>query len=147
MKKTIILLIVMLVVIVGSLSGCDEADTNDSDNGYSDEIEIVNYQIETFGAELGIKPEKIGNGFIHTEIAKNGYYKITGTIKNIAGRILNNVTIKADFYDINKSYLTSKSEYVENLANTKTHNFKIIYLGSSSHFEKIDQMEFDISIS
>ena len=96
---------------------------------------------------MGFKPEKIGDGFIHTEQAKNGYYKITGTIKNIAGRMLNSITVKVDFYDINHSYLTSKSGYIENLPDTNTTDFKVIYLGNSSYFEEIEQIEFDISTS
>lgn len=146
MKKTILLLIVIMVISVGFLSGCDETTSNGGINGDSDEVELVNYKIETFGADKGSKPEKIGDGFIHTEKAKNGYYKITGTIKNIAGRMLNNITVKVDFYDINHTYLASKSDYILNLPDT-TDDFKIIYLCFSSYFENIDQIEFDISAS
>ena len=147
MKKTILLLIVIMVISVGFLSGCDETTSNGGINGDSDEVELVNYKIETFGADLGKKPEKIGDGFIHTEKAKNGYYKITGTIKNIAGRMLNNITVKVNFYDINHTYLTSKSDYILNLTNTNTDDFKVIYLCYPSYFEYIDQIEFDISAS
>ena len=147
MKKITILLIALMVICVGFLSGCDEKTSNGGINGDSDEVELVNYKIETFGADLGKKPEKIGDGFIHTEKAKNGYYKITGTIKNIAGRMLNNITVKVNFYDINHTYLTSKSDYILNLTNTNTDDFKVIYLGFSSYFENVDQIEFDISAS
>ena len=147
MKKTILLLIAMMVISVGFLSGCDETTSNGGTTGDSDEVEIVNYKIETFGADKGFKPEKIGDGFIHNEKAKNGYYKITGTIKNIAGRMLNNITVKVDFYDINHSYLASKSDYILNLTNTNTDDFKVICLCYSSYFENVDQIEFDISAS
>ena len=143
----ILLMIAMMVISVAFLSGCDETTTNDDITGDSDEVEIVNYKIETFGADMGSKPEKIGDGFIYDEKAKNGYYKITGTIKNNAGRMLNNITVKVDFYDINHNYLTSEYDYVLNLTNTDTDDFKIIYLGYSSYFEDVDQMEFDISAS
>ena len=138
MKKTILLLIAIMVINVGFFSGCNEK---------TNEVELVNHKIETFGAELGMKPEKIGDGFIHNEQAKNGYYKITGTIKNIAGRLLNNITVKVDFYDRNHSYLTSESDYIENLANTNTYDFKVILLCFSTCFEDVDQIEFDISVS
>ena len=97
MNKKILLLIVVIMISVGFFSGCDEPSSNGGINGDSEKVEIVNYKIETFGADLGMKPEIIGDGFIHNESAKNGYYKITGTIKNIAGRMLNNITIKVDF--------------------------------------------------
>jgi len=145
MKKKILLLIAVMVISVGFFSGCNETTNNGEITEDSDAVEIVNYKIETFGADLGFKPEKIGDGFIHNEQAKNGYYKITGTIKNIAGRMLNNVTVKVDFYDINHSYLTSKSDYIENLVNTYTEDFKVIYLGYSNYFEKVEQIEFNIS--
>ena len=138
MKKMILLLIALMVISVGFFSGCNET---------KNEVELVNYKIETYGAELGMKPEKIGDGFIHTEQAKNGYYKIIGTIKNNAGRMLNNITIKIDFYDKNHSYLTSESDYIENLENTNTDDFKVILLCFSSFFEDVDQIEFDISAS
>ena len=147
MKKISILLISLMVISVGFLSGCDETTSNGDITGDSDEVEIVNYKIETFGADKGFKPEKIGDGFIHNEKAKNGYYKITGTIKNIAGRMLNNITVKVDFYDRNHSYLASKSDYILNLTNTNTDDFKVICLCYSSYFENVDQIEFDISAS
>ena len=146
MKKTILLLIGLMMISVGFLSGCNETTNNGDTTEDSDLVELVNYYIETFGAELGMKPEKIGDGFVHDERAKNGYYKITGTIKNIAGRTLNNVTIKVDFYDINNTYLTSESDYVENLTNSSTYDFKIILLCYSSCFEEVEQIEFDISV-
>ena len=132
---------------INVLVGPDETTDNGDSIGETDEIELISYTIETFGGEYGLKPEKIGEGFIHNEQAKNGYYKITGTIKNIAGRMLNSITVKVDFYDINHSYLTSKSGYVENLPDTNTTDFKVIYLGNSSYFEEIEQIEFDISTS
>ena len=147
MKKTILLLIAIMVISIGFLSGCNETTSNGGINGDSDEVELVNYKIETFGADLGSKPEKIGDGFIHTEIANNGYYKITGTIKNIAGKMLNNITVKVDFYDNNHTYLASKSDYILNLTNTNTDDFKVIYLCYSNYFENVDQIEFDISSS
>jgi len=147
MKNTILLIIALMVISVGFLSGCEETTSNGDTTGDSDKVEILNYKIETFGADMGMKPEKIGDGFIHNEKAKNGYYKITGTIKNIAGRMLNNITVKVDFYDLNHTYLASESDYILNLPDTNTDDFKIIYLCFSNYFENVDQIEFDISAS
>ncbi len=147
MKKQIIMLGIVILLICVGLSGCEETTNNGGTTGDTAEVELVNYKIETFGADMGFKPEKIGDGFIHSEKAKNGYYKITGTIKNTAGRMLNNITVKVDFYDINHTYLDSKSDYILNLQDTKTDDFKIIYLCFSSYFENVEQIEFDISAS
>lgn len=145
MKKSILLITAMMVISVGFLSGCDETTSNGEITDFSDKVELVNYTIETFGADRGTKPEKIGDGFIHNDQANNGYYKITGTIKNDAGRMLKNVTVKVDFYDINNTYLGSESDYVFNLTDAGTDYFKIICLCFSDYFEAVDQIEFDIS--
>jgi len=131
--------------VIGPDETTDNGGSDGDTNGETDEIELIDYTIETFGGEYGYKPEKIGDGFIHNEKALNGYYKITGTIKNIAGRMLSNVTVKVDFYDRNHSYLDSKSEYILNLQDADTADFKIICLCFSSYFEDVDQIEFDIS--
>ena len=145
MKKSILLISTMMVISAGFLSGCEETTSNGDTIDFSDKVELVNYTVETFGADRGTKPEKIGDGFIHNDQANNGYYKITGTIRNDAGRMLKNVTVKVDFYDINDTYLGSESDYIFNLTDAGTGNFKVICLCFSDYFESVDQIEFDIS--
>jgi hypothetical protein len=145
-----ILLIAIIMISIGFLSGCidttDETTDNDGTDEDTDEVELVTYKIETFGAELGSRPEKIGDGFIHNETAKNGYYKITGTIKNIAGKTLINITIKADFYDINNIYLESLSHNISTLQDSETAEFNILCYGTESYFENVEKLEFGILI-
>ena len=147
MKKTILLIFAMMVISVGFLSGCVETTDNGDTTEETDEVELVNYTIETFGGEYGYKPEKIGDGFIHTEQAKNGYYQIKGTIKNIAGRTLNNITVKVNLYDKNHTYLGSESENILNVPHNETANFKINIIGiyTESYYEDVEEIEFDIS--
>ena len=142
-----------MVISFGFLCGCNETTNNGEKTEDSDEVELINYTIETFGAEIGERPGKIGDGFIHTEQAKNGYYQIKGTIKNIAGRTLNNITVKVDLYDKNHTYLGSEYPEPKNildlpLLDKVTADFKIniIYLYTESYFEEVDQLEFDILI-
>ena len=150
----------MMVISVGILSGCtdttnettDNGDTDEDSNGDSVEVELVNYTIVTFGSDYGYKPEYIGDGFVHNEQALNGYYKITGTIKNIAGRTLDNITIKVDFYNKNHTYLDSEFSELKNifdlpLPDTETADFKILYIGlyHESYFEDVEEVEFNIS--
>ena len=145
MKKLIIILIGIILINIGFLNGCIETKNNGDLTEDTDEIEIVTYKIETFGAEIGEKPEKIGEGFIYNETAKNGYYKITGTIKNIAGKTLINITIKADFYN-NNTYLGSESDNISRLSDKDTADFNIICLSTVSYFVNVNQFEFDILI-
>ena len=78
-----------------------------------------------------------------------GYFGRTeyGTVKNIAGKILNQVMIDAKFYDINGIYLSSKSNSIMNLANKHTCDFEINYCGHERYFENVDHMDFEISAS
>ncbi len=151
MNKSIIFLICVIVIIIGFSSGCIETTNNDDLTKDINEVEIVTYKIETFGAEIGERPEKIGEGFIHNETAKNGYYQITGTIRNIAGKTLKNITIKVDLFDKNHTYLGS--EYTEPtdifdipLPDKETADFKIniIYLYTESYFFEINDIEIKV---
>ena len=153
LKKIILLLIAIMVISFGFLSGCTETTSDDDITEDADEVELVNYTIETFGAEIGERPKKIGDGFIHTELAKNGYYQIEGTIKNIAGRTLNNITVKVDLYDKNHTYLGSEYSLPKELIylplnDKETADFKIniIYLYTESYFDEVEEIEFDILV-
>jgi len=152
LKKLIILLIGIILINIGFFSGCIETTNNDDLNEDTDKVEIVTYTIETFGAEIGERPEKIGDGFIHNETAKNGYYQIKGKIKNIAGRALKNITVKVDLFDKNHTFLGSEYSKSKNifdlpLSDNETADFKIniIYLYTPSYFLEVEEIEFDIS--
>jgi hypothetical protein len=143
----------MLVISIGFFSGCIETANNDDSTEDTGQVEIVTYKIETFGAEIGERPGKIGDGFIYNETAKNGYYQITGTIKNIAGRTLNNITIKVNLYDENYTYLGSENTEPEDifdlpLMDNETADFKIniIYLYTENYFFEIDDIEINVLV-
>jgi hypothetical protein len=143
----------MLVISIGLFSGCIETTNNDDLTDDTEQVEIVTYKIETFGAEIGERPGKIGDGFIYNETAKNGYYQITGKIKNIAGRTLNNITIKVDLFDKNHTYLGSENTEPEDifdlpLQDKETADFKIniIYLYTESYFFEIDDIKINVLV-
>jgi hypothetical protein len=157
MKKMILLLIALMVISVGLLSGCTET-TDDTDDDaktdYSDKVELVSHKIETYGRNDSeyMPPYFIGDGFNHSEKALLGYYQITGTIKNNAGVTLNNITIKIDFFDKNHTYLDSEYSESKNifslpLPDNETADFKINYIYSQhkSYFEGVEEIEFNFS--
>lgn len=150
MKKASMLLIALMVVSVGLLSGCTQ---NGDVSGDTSKVELVSYDVKTTW-RTGTYSSDIQNheqdGFYH-DIPSDAYsmkYIITGTVKNIAGKMLNSVKITAKFYDSNDNYLDSESTTKSNLANSYTWDFTITYYSSSgSYFENIDKVKFEFEAS
>jgi hypothetical protein len=153
MKKEIILLVVLIVISIGILCGCTEDETSNEDKteypdeditGDTNKAELLDYKIETWKIGDNLEDdEKIGDGFIHSEEAD--YYLITGTIKNIAGEMLNTVKITASFYDDAGKYLDYQSAITTRLANTYTWNFEMIYNYYVGYFYDIEDVIFEIT--
>lgn len=172
MTKHLIVAIVVLLLSVG-LSGCVETNRNgsippsneDQDkeefttlpdgtkvHGDIDKLEILNYSIVT-EKEVNYRDyQKIADGFVYSEDASR--YRIYGTAKNIAGKMLpegtwftNNIKITVKFYDNNEVHLVSKTttKYTE-LPDTYTWDFEITY-SKDDYFEYVDHISFEISVS
>ena len=123
------LLITVIVFLLTIFSGCTEQDIS----GDTDKVELLNYSIETQKWDYEYK--NIGNGFIHSEDAD--LYLITGTVKNIAGELLNSIKITAKFYDKTNNYLREETTYLGSIANTYTENFRISYDDTEKYFEDV----------
>ncbi len=61
----------------------------------------------------------------HREVDRNGITVILGTIKNNSENSLRSLTVKADLYDENGTFVKQCSEYVSNLHAYKQSNFEI----------------------
>jgi len=138
MNKHFIVLVTTILFLTVGLSGCEEVQTDNGSNilGDTDELELVNYTIETYNNNH----EKIGDGFVHDSKAYS--YEITGTVKNIAGKFLNRSYTGARFYDNNNNYLNYKMYSTPNLAKNSTANFSMIYASSDEYFEKVHSVKF-----
>ena len=114
--------------------------------GDTSEVELLNYDVKTTWYSGNQYYER--DGFYHDIPSDASYkrYKVTGTVKNIAGEMLDRVDITAKFYDSNDNYLASEDSWTNNLANSYTYDFYIEY-SSSSYFENIDQVEFEFEVS
>lgn len=135
-KKLLIIVIVLLLLSVG-LSGCNGID--DGAGWAADKVEIVSYSIVTYK----LVEEKMANGFVYHEDAK--FYMVNGTARNIAGKMLDKVTITVKFYDSNNIFLREESVPVYDVEDECTWEFEIIYLSTWDYFEDVDHIEFDIS--
>ena len=144
MKNKLIIILTIPIIIIAGFSGCNEQKVSFNAN----KIEIVDYTIETYNREIvGCCPKyvKVTDGFDYHLIDKYGYYSITGTIKNNAGKNLDEIFIYVKFYDKNGSYLTSEITTIFNLTDNSTDTFQIIYYNSFNYFEEIDNVKFEIT--
>lgn len=134
MNKPIIIIVIAALLLAVGLSGCNEEKVEVI--GDTDKVEMVSYSIETYDNN----GEKIGGGFVHD--SKAYLYKITGTVKNIAGEMLNVIWTSAKFYDRGNNYLNSLTYAISDLANNYTANFSMTYPSSEVHFENVDSIQF-----
>jgi len=141
-KHLLIFGIAILIICIG-LSGCNESNET---TGATDKVQLVNHIVETYGANSGWEvPVKIGDGFMHNEQSKNGYYKVSGTVKNIAGTMLNMVIISVKFYDSNDNYLHTEQYFINSLPNSYTGDFTVsFHASSSSYYDKAEKVKFEI---
>ncbi len=137
MNKKIMIIVIVFLLLAVNLSGC--IGTDDDAEWAEDKVEIVSYSIVTYES-VG---EKMANGFVYHEDAR--FYMIKGTAKNIAGKMLDRVTITVTFYDSNNTFLREESTPVSDVEKDYTWEFEIIYLSTWDYFEDVDHIEFDIS--
>jgi hypothetical protein len=129
MKKHIIILIVILTVSAGFLSGCNQKEGQKID---LTKVEIVDYTIKTQTDWLG-------------EEFKN----ISGFLINNAGKKIYRIEIEAKFYDNDSNYIRSKYSYIYDLANKKTDDFQFIYHSVNDYYYQVDwnNIQFNINIT
>ena len=140
MKKMLIFLIILLTSSSIFLSGCNKPSGLTS--GDTDKVELVSYAVET---QKQYSYQKIGDGFIHSEDAHR--YQITGTVKNIAGRYIDQINVTARFYDSDNEYLHSENFYVNYLNKRDTQNFIMMYYNYEENFEVVERVRFVFTVT
>ena len=115
MNKHLIVIGVVIILLAVGLSGCNQNTT--SNNNSTSEIEIVSHKIEDKGY-MG--------------------WKVSGTIKNIADRNIDKVTIRVRFYDSDNELLITKTDTVSYLANGETADFEVYYGDWEQYYDQYD---------
>ncbi len=133
------ILIVVIFLILTIFSGCTEQEAY----GDIDKVELLNYSIETQKYDNGYKT--IGNGFIHNSDAK--LYLITGTIKNIAGEMIDSIKITGKFYDNTNNFLREENTYTGSIANAYTEDFRLRYYDNEKYFENVCSVKFEFEVT
>ncbi len=135
MEKELFTIATVIILLTVSLCGCNKTSNV---NGWNKKVEIISYSIETYKSV----EEKISDGFVYNKDAK--FYMVKGIVRNIAGKMLDKVTVIVKFYDINNTFLREESTHVNDLEKHHTWDFEIFYLSSWDHFKEVDHIQFDI---
>ena len=126
MKKHLIVSGIVFVLLMVGFSGCVEQDIS----GDTNQVELVNEWIDRNTAIDG---------------SKYDYYK--GTIRNIAGKHLDNIKIIVKFYDRNDNFLFEKTDYVSNLANSYTKDFSVVVYSYGTYYDAIDYWKYEFKVT
>jgi hypothetical protein len=120
MKKGVLLLIVLLVIGNGFLSGCNQINNKPPEIDLT-KVELVNYTLRSRIDMLGEE-----------------YKQINGFVRNNAGITIESMEIEAKFYGINNTYIISKFGYISNLANKDAGEFQIVYHSVNDYYYLVD---------
>lgn len=112
MKKQLMIVGIVVIFLAVGLSGCNEQEKTNGNTQTTKEVEIVSHNVE--------RKEYSSDGSVYG-------YEVTGVIKNIGNRNLDQVTITVKFYDSDNELLCTKKDYVSYLAKGETDNFEVLY--------------------
>jgi hypothetical protein len=131
-----------MVILIIVLCGCTKQNGKTTGN---DKVEIVYYSIQTQSHKAVDIGDwiKLADGFSYTETAER--YFINGTVKNIAGYMLTQINITANFYDSNNIFLQSESISIYDIPDANTAAFEISYWNTTPYFKNVNHMNFNIS--
>lgn len=150
-------------LLIISLGGCTESYQNTNEDiviiviideklitGDTDKVGIINYTVTTVCYNLNDSTNYNKSGFYHTSSKNTSLerYVIKGTAKNIAGELLDIVTIYTHFYDKSGVFLNfTAGNWAWDIENKETWNFDIIYDKNDYNFLYADDVKFKISVS
>jgi len=115
--------------------------------GDIDKLEILNYSIVT-EKEVNYRDyQKIADGFVYSENASR--YRVNVTIKNIAGEILDSITVYVRYYDDLDIFLRSDYDRGYDLYMDDIADFSFTWgnYSSPSYFKQVDHISFEIYAS
>jgi hypothetical protein len=151
------ILIISIILLIVCLNGC--TDQNNNIDGI-DDLEVVNYSIATSAYSHKTDWKNFGDGFQSDaipEIVTHGppylseeftkaRYKISVTVKNVAGKAINPVIINLNFFNINNTKLFTKQlNNFTKLPDSETRTLEWEYFVNddkySEYFYYVDHLE------
>ena len=119
MKIKIIIVTSILLINTIILCGCNQEISETQED--TPKVELVNYTVETVEDLVGEK-----------------YKKITGLVRNNAGKKINKIIVKVKFYDINNNSIKIKNAYIFDLADKDTKEFSTVSHPANDYYYEVD---------
>ena len=150
MKKQLVIIGLVTILIGVGLSGCTEQSYTSNNeqvktNSYSNYVQVYNVEVVT-KTSYGMN-ERTRTGFYHG--FPDDYttkYVITGHVKNIGDKPINNVNLKMTFKDAPGNVITTKTSGVSRLYMGDSKSFEIrLSQHSEPFFEHITTYEIQIT--
>ena len=144
MKKVSILIIALMVMGIGLLSGCDE--NYGRPPRYDDKLEVIDYQIRTIryiGWNERDILEPYSENFIYNSSMEA--YEIEAYAKNNADKVLPKVVFRAMIFDENNVHLTSLDQEFYDFGIGNTERFVFVFT-EQSLFERAEYVEFNFDV-
>lgn len=117
---------IILFICTGLLSGCTEQSNSENDKTSEiAKVKLIDTDYERHSTIVGWYD----------------YYK--GTIKNVAGYMLNGVSVTVKFYDENDHFLFKRTDTIYYLANTYTKEFSVTVHSYDDYAENIDYVKYE----
>lgn len=144
MNEKIVLLIAVMVVSVGFLSGCTNSENFEDTNS----IALLDYSVESykFGKEIYSPNIKLGDGFNYKEDMVG--FKVYGSIQNNEGEPLSKIKVIGNFYDGNK-FLGISETIIENIPDGETRDFNVFFHSGDfpdDYLLVVDNVQFEFKI-
>lgn len=147
MKISLLLIIIVFIISIVGMSGCEEIIPATGD---IDKVEIIEYTVTTtwYVPRYGSYENYSKPGFYeyYPDNAYKTRYIVEGIAKNIARRNLDQILITVFFLDSNEKKLTFEKTMIENLGYNQVKDFSVVLYSTNQYFNNIENIEFHISV-
>ena len=136
-----------MLVCVG-LSGCNQSNNKITNNPYSNYVEISNIKVTTvWNAYTIYGSDGHHDGFYHDFPSKDVYatYQVSGTIKNIASKPIDSVTLVVNFYDDKGNFITSQNSGASFLYLGDSQTFSVSIVAGGTYNEHISDYKIEVT--
>lgn len=154
-KKQLVLITIILLLLTISLNGCEEKKNNSPFSMFktTDNVELIDYSVVTMWETGSIFDDTYKkhceSGFYHGIPENVGEYdieyKINGTVKNNADKLLNSISIKMIFFDVDDNELFTETTSTGSLPHSYTDSFSVVICKfMEEYFDNVNYISFSL---
>jgi len=127
MNKITVMFFIVTIIGIGFFSGCEEQETNGIISGDTHLVKVLNHNMRK-----------------NTTQYSYDFLEVYGTVKNIAGKNLDNVRLAVQFFDSNGTLLDIENDNIYSLTNGDTNDFSVMIPDYYIFYEKVDNYKIII---